>query len=143
MTTHISSHTITHETAARAVAATLQIARESGITAVAAVVDPGLNPVSFGRADGAPPHSAETSRRKACTSASTRRPTGWMGPGLDIGLALGTGTLLTNVLGGVPIVFDGVHVGGLGVAGGTPAQDADIARHVLAMIGADPAAELS
>jgi glc operon protein GlcG len=66
-----------------------------------------------------------------------------MGPGLDIGLALGTGTLLTNVLGGVPIVFDGVHVGGLGVAGGTPAQDADIARHVLAMIGADPAAELS
>jgi uncharacterized protein GlcG (DUF336 family) len=46
--------------------------------------------------------------------------------------------MLTNIRGGVPIVFGGTLVGGLGVAGGTPDQDIEIATAVLAAIGADP-----
>ncbi|WP_442916234.1 heme-binding protein, partial [Leucobacter sp. M11] len=40
---------------------------------VAAVVDPATGLVAFGRADGAPPHSELTSRRKAITAASMRQ----------------------------------------------------------------------
>src|SRR5699024_12289609 len=43
----------------------------------------------------------------------------------------GTGTLLTRIPGGVPLTFDDVVVGGLGVAGGPPAQDAEVAAAVL------------
>ena len=49
----------------------------------------------------------------------------------------GTGGLLTGIKGGVPLFFDGVFVGGLGIAGGTPDQDAVIAAATLASLGAD------
>jgi glc operon protein GlcG len=45
--------------------------------------------------------------------------------------------LLTSIKGGVPLVFGGVHIGGVGVAGGRPEQDAQIASEILAAIGAD------
>jgi uncharacterized protein GlcG (DUF336 family) len=53
-------------------------------------------------------------------------------------LPAGSGNLLTNITGGLPLRFDGRFVGGFGVAGGTPDQDAEIARAVLAAIGTDP-----
>jgi uncharacterized protein GlcG (DUF336 family) len=95
--------------------------------------------VAFGRADGATPHSVETSRRKANTAASTRRAMGWMSDSFGVQLPLGTAGTLTNILGGSPLQFERVHVGGIGVAGGTPDQDAAIAAATLKAIGADPA----
>ena len=50
-----------------------------------------------------------------------------MGPELDPAIALATAGRLTNILGGVPLSSEGVHVGAIGIAGGTPAQDAEIA----------------
>ena len=38
-----------------------------------------------------------------------------------------TAGALTNIPGGEPLIVDGEVIGGLGVAGGTPAQDAEIA----------------
>ena len=137
MTLYVNTPTISYETAARAVAIAIDKAAVAGVRAIVTVADPALGIVAFGRADGATAHSAETSTRKAKTSASTRRPTGWMTGDLAVSLPLGTGGLLTNVKGGVPIAFAGVHVGGLGVAGGTPDQDALIALAVLAELGAD------
>jgi uncharacterized protein GlcG (DUF336 family) len=101
------------------------------------VVDPSMTMVAFGKADGATPHSVETSRRKANTAASTRRATGWMSDTFGVQLPLATGGALTNILGGSPLQFGGVHTGGLGVAGGTPDQDAAITAATLAAIGAD------
>lgn len=46
------------------------------------------------------------------------------------------GRLLTSIPGGVPLVFDGFTVGGLGVAGGVPADDAEVAAAVLRALGA-------
>jgi uncharacterized protein GlcG (DUF336 family) len=60
-----------------------------------------------------------------------------MNESFAIALPLGTGGALTNILGGSPLQFDGVHIGGIGVAGGTPDQDATIAAATLASIGAD------
>jgi len=135
---YMSSPAINYATAARAVAIGIAAGEEAGVRAVVSVVDPAMALVAFGRSDGATPHSVETSRRKANTAASTRRPTGWMEGDFAIALPLGTGGLLTNILGGVPLRFGETHVGGLGIAGGTPAQDAEIAALVLERLGADP-----
>lgn len=137
MTDVISYPSISYAAAARLVDAAMSEAAAAGVRAVVSVVDPALALVAYGRADGATPHSVETSRRKANTSASTRRPSGWMQGTFALELPLATATLLTNIEGGVPVAFDGVVVGGLGVAGGTPAQDAAIARAALITAGAD------
>lgn len=137
MTDYISTPTITHETAQRAVMQVMEAAAVSGVRAVATIVDPSLVLVAVGKGDGAPPHSLETSRRKAITAASTRKPSGVLPPQLTVALEHGSGGLLTGIHGGFPIVFEGVHVGGLGVAGGTPAQDAEIALAALTALGAE------
>ncbi|MDR7114098.1 glc operon protein GlcG [Microbacterium trichothecenolyticum] len=137
MTTHHSVSTVAYDTAAQIVAAGIRLAELAGVRAVVTVADPAMALVAFGRADGATPHSAETSRRKAITAASTRRPTAAMAPELIVALEHGSGGLLTSIKGGVPLFFDGVHVGGVGVAGGHPDVDAQIAADLLQEIGAD------
>jgi uncharacterized protein GlcG (DUF336 family) len=137
MSTYIHVPTITHATAAQAVALTIEEGERVGVRACATVVDPALGLVAYGRADGMTPHSVETSRRKAGTAASTRRPSALMNPDLAQKLEHGSGGLLTSIAGGVPIVFDGVLVGGLGVAGGKPDEDAQIAAAVLERLGAE------
>ena len=131
MTAYINVATIAYETAAEAVRLTLSIGAERGLNLCATVVDPGLNMVAFGRADGMTAHSVETSKRKANTAASTRKPSADMPGELAPAMENGTGTLLTRIPGGLPLVFDDVVVGGLGVAGGPPAQDAEVAAAVL------------
>ena len=107
-----------------------------GVPVSACVVDTSMSLVAFARSDGATPHSADTSRAKANTAASTRRPTGGMGEDLALPLAVATGGRLTNIRGGSPIRFDDTHAGGLGIAGGTPLQDAEVAEAALARVGA-------
>ena len=137
MVHYLETPTISVDTALELVRLGIAKGAEAGVEAVVTVVDPSLLMVAFGKADGATPHSIETSRRKALSSASTRRPTGWMEGDFPTQAALGTGTLLTNILGGVPVSFAGKHVGGLGIAGGTPDQDAALAAVVIEEIGAD------
>lgn len=133
-----TSVSITVDTALEIVRSAIATGHERGVRVVVTVVDPALGLVAFGRADGATPHSVETSRRKAVTAASTRKATGWMEGDFATQAPLGTGLLLTNIGGGIPLAFGGDVVGGLGIAGGTPAQDAEIARAVVEAAGADP-----
>ena len=137
MSAYTTVNVVTYETAARAVALTLEEGEKLGLNLCATVVDPSLGLVAYGRADGMTPHSVETSKRKAQTAASTRKPSAAILPELATKLELGSGGILTSIAGGVPLSFDGVHVGGLGVAGGKPAEDAQVAQAVLAQLGAD------
>jgi glc operon protein GlcG len=139
VSSYIQTPTITFEAARNAVEVAIAEGAKVGVRAVVTVVDPAMTMVAFGKADGATPHSVETSRRKANTAASTRRATGWMSESFALQLPLGTNGALTNILGGYPLRFDGLHVGGIGVAGGTPDQDAAIAEATLAAIGATDA----
>src|ERR1700733_11281684 len=66
----------------------------------ACVVDTSMSLVAFARSDGATPHSADTSRAKANTAASIRRPTGGMGEDLALPPAAGTGGPLAESPGG-------------------------------------------
>lgn len=140
MKQHIDTSAVSHELALHIVAVAIEKGREAGIAVAVAVADPAMALVAYARADGTTPHSAETSRRKAQTSASTRRATGWMQGEFAVALPLGTDNLLTNIKGGFPLSFNGVFLGGFGVAGGTPDADAELARAVLTEIGADPVA---
>ena len=137
MANYITTTTITHEAALEVIRVAIAEGAKLGVAVVVTVVDPGLSMVAFCKADGATPHSVETSRRKANTAASTRKKTGWMSDTFAIQLPPGTGGILTNILGGFPLEFDGKHVGGVGIAGGTPDQDATIGISTLAAIGAD------
>lgn len=133
--------TVSHELALHIIAIALEEGEKVGVRVAVTVVDTALAPVAYLRADGVTPHSVETSRRKAQTAASTRRATGWMQGELATALPAGSGNLLTNIKGGVPLRFDTRHIGGLGIAGGTPDQDDLIAHAVLKAIDADPVDE--
>jgi glc operon protein GlcG len=109
-------------------------ARELAVSV--AIVDPSMDLIVFAKADGATPHSVDSSRRKANTAASTRRATGWMGEDLAVLLPLATDLRLTNITGGAPLVVDGVVVGAVGIAGGTPDQDAQVAAATAAHVAA-------
>ena len=143
MSTHIDTVSVSHETALDALRASIEAGAAIGVAVSVTVVDPALGLVAYARADRTPPHSVETSRRKANTAASTRRPSGWMQGDFAVALPLGTGNLLTNIRGGAPILFEGILVGGLGIAGGTPDQDQHIVAAALAAIGADEVAPLT
>lgn len=128
---------ITAESALKIVEAAIVAGQNLGIPVSVAVCGPELNLVAFARADGATPHSAETSRRKAQTAASTGKSTGWMGAELAISLPLGTGNLLTNIPGGLPVRVEGALIGGLGVAGGSVEQDVVVATEALRILNGD------
>jgi uncharacterized protein GlcG (DUF336 family) len=133
----IETPAVSHELALQIVAVAIEEGAKAGLPVAVAVADPAMALIAYARADGTTPHSAETSRRKAQTSASTRRPSGWMPEPLAAMLPAGSGNLLTNIKGGVPLRIGGTFVGAFGVAGGTPDQDAEIAHAVLAAVGAD------
>jgi len=128
---YVETATVSFDFAHQIVREAIDEAARQGVKAVVTVSDPSLLLVAFGKADGATPHSVETSRRKAFTAASTRKATGWMDASFAVEASIATNSILTNIRGGVPITIDGVHVGGMGVAGGTPQQDAEIAAAVV------------
>ncbi|BAY40679.1 glcg protein [Nostoc sp. NIES-2111] len=128
---------ITVDTALTAVKAGLKESQNLGVGVSIAVYNSLLTLVAFVHGDGATPHSIETSKRKAQTSASIRRPTGTFSDNLAVALPLASGNLLTNLGGGLPIRFGGVHVGAIGVGGATTEQDIAIAKAALNAIGAD------
>lgn len=123
---------VTLETALAVVRWAIAEAEARDVRASVAIVDPSMNLIAFAKADDATPHSVYSSRRKANAAASTRRPTGWMGDDLALPIALATELKLTNIKGGSPLSWGGTLGGAIGVAGGTPDQDAQIAAAAAA-----------
>ncbi|CDO29432.1 GlcG/HbpS family heme-binding protein [Mycolicibacterium porcinum] len=109
-------------------------AQNEGMQAVFAILDKGANLVAFSRMDGAWLASNELAIAKARTSVMFRAPTQSLSAPLQIGVPqlhfdhIHTPGLLL-VGGGVPLLDDaGDLIGGLGVSGGTPEQDAALAH---------------
>lgn len=94
------------------------------------------------RGDGAGPHTPDSSRKKAYTSASLRRPTGEFAELIVKNPSVqGLRDMNDDILilgGGLPIYIQGEVVGGIGV-GGAPGGHLDeaCARAGLLAIGAD------
>lgn len=118
-----------------ALEAALAKAEEIGSPSSIAVVDDGRELLAFARMDDALLASAAISQAKAYTSRSlnsdTRDVTDLVQPGAPLfGLHtahLAAGRALVTFGGGVLISVDGRPAGAIGVAGGTPDQDHQIA----------------
>lgn len=111
---------------------------EAGLNAVFAILDTGTNLVAFSRMDGAWLASNELSIAKARASVMFQMPSEALNAPLQLGQPAAHfdhihagGLLLMG--GGLPLFdTDGALMGALGVSGGTPEQDAALARAAAA-----------
>ncbi|MFV0678532.1 GlcG/HbpS family heme-binding protein [Variovorax sp. tm] len=125
---------ISIDVAHRIVAQGRQAATAAGVKAVFAILDRGANLVTFSRMDDAWLASNELALAKARASVMFRMPSESLNAPLQVGAPsahfdhIHAGGLLL-MGGGLPL-FDeaGTLIGALGVSGGTPEQDAALAR---------------
>lgn len=128
---------LTHEGALKALAAAVVKATEMRVPQNISIVDDCGVLLAFVRMDGAKFISVETSRVKAVTAASSKRPTSGLETETAMNLAIASHGVMTNLKGGLPIIIDGHCVGGIGVGSGTGDEDVTVARAALAALGAD------
>lgn len=115
--------------AARAIIGTVQgVARELSVAMTCAVVDSGDQLVAFERMDGADLVGITLARDKAFTALANRMSTSDLAPIVQPGAEFygyesvaGGRTIV--FAGGLPLEWDGVLVGAVGVSGGDAAQD--------------------
>jgi len=136
----VSQPIIDAPAALRAVQAAVEHTQSLGVCVNIAIVDRGGLLVAFARMAGAALHSMDIATDKAYTAASFGLPTGkWSevlaadSPGVRQGLP--QRPRFVGFGGGVPIVEDGERIGGIGVSGGSEAQDEEIAMAGLRVLG--------
>lgn len=127
----------------KAVNAALESCKKDGYRVSASVVDRAGVLRAMGRADGAGSHTVDSSRKKAYTAASMRRPTTELAELINKISTLQALRDINNEIlivgGGLPIEIGGEVVGGIGV-GGAPGAHLDdaCAQDGLDAIGAAP-----
>jgi len=89
------------------------------------------------RMNGSKYLSRKSARAKARTAASIGVPTVNVPEAVRPAIAAATEGNMTGLPGGLPIIFDGTLVGGIGVGSGSGDQDIAVAKAGLAAIGAD------
>jgi uncharacterized protein GlcG (DUF336 family) len=119
--------TLSHKTVRDMIEHTILKADELGIAVNIAVVDDGGNLAGFIRMDRAALMAGEIAQNKAYTAVGFGIPTSAWYPRMKDKPSLANGIVHTPRMvilgGGLPIYIDGELVGGIGVSGGTEAQD--------------------
>lgn len=136
------SRTVPHLTSAaalKAVQAALEAASTRGVAVVVAAVDAGGHLLATVRADGAFASSVSIAQDKAFTAAIFGVSTDQLKAGLQHDQVLLNGIAAREHIvlfgGGMPVVENGVVIGGLGVSGGSEDDDRAVAAAGLAAIG--------
>lgn len=114
---------LTHEAALFILNAAAAAATDLGVPVCISVVDEGCNLLAFVRMDGSRVLSVESATRKAETAAATGLATGAIHPDTALLLVGATSGRMTNLFGGLPLLVDGIVVGGIGAGSGTGQQD--------------------
>ncbi|ABR82213.1 MULTISPECIES: GlcG/HbpS family heme-binding protein [Pseudomonas aeruginosa group] len=132
MPTHLSL-----QQAERCIAAAIAEARRQGQAVCVAVVDAHANLLAFARMDDSVPGAIDLAQRKARSAALFRLPSGELGrlagPGQPLWSIEQSNGGLACFAGGMPIAgAPGACLGGLGVSGGSAAQDQSIAEAAVA-----------
>jgi len=127
----------------KAVHAALESCKKDGYRVSVSVVDRAGVLRAMGRGDGAGPHTVDSSRKKAYTAASIRRPTTELADLINKMPTLQALRDMNNEIlilgGGLPIEIAGEVVGGIGVGGAPGAHlDDHCAQEGLDAIGAAP-----
>jgi uncharacterized protein GlcG (DUF336 family) len=123
---------VTWDAAQRLVGRGVELGRERELSMTIAVLDGGRELKAFGRADGAMLVTIQFAIGKAYTACSMNRTTDllaertWSGGDLH-GLETAHSPALVPIGGGAPLRSDGQLVGAVGVSGGTPIQDHELA----------------
>ena len=135
-----SNTVITLEEAQKIISAAEYKAQQMGQPMNIAVMDAGRNLVAFHRMDGAWVASIDIAIDKAFTSAGrglTTRKIGEMAqPGQPLfGINTTNGGRIVIFAGGIPLMRDGELVGAIGVSGGTPDEDHEVAEAGVAAFG--------
>ncbi|AHE54459.1 GlcG/HbpS family heme-binding protein [Sphingomonas sanxanigenens] len=110
-------------------------AQEIGIAATIAIVDDGGYPFRLERCDGAGAMTPAVATAKARTAALMRAPSGVLTSRLKDEPELLRLTDYLPMPGGLPVRWDGMCIGGIGVSGGNAEQDVAIAEAGIAAIG--------
>ena len=112
----------------KAVQAALEACKKDGYRVTVSVVDRAGLLRTMGRADGAGPHTIDSSHKKAYTAASLRRPTTELAELINkVSTLQALRDMNEHILmlgGGLPIEIGGDVVGGIGV-GGAPGAHLD------------------
>ncbi|PIQ95309.1 MAG: hypothetical protein COV67_15650 [Nitrospinae bacterium CG11_big_fil_rev_8_21_14_0_20_56_8] len=137
----VHEKSVSLEMASQAAMAAVEKCRADGYKVSAAVVDRGGNLKSLLRADGAGPHTTDSSFKKAYTANSMGRPTqDFAELAVKVPAISGLRDMNDKILilgGGLPIKFDGELAGGIGVGGAPGSQfDEACAKEGLKKIGA-------
>lgn len=111
-------------------------ANEIGVPMCIAVTDDAGHLVAFERMDGGKVTSSTIAIDKAFTAAAAKKATHEYGtasqPGAPAyGINSAIGGRLMIVGGGLPVIWQGQVVGGVGVSSGTPAQDQAVAQAAI------------
>ena len=128
---------ITLEQARMVAAAARAEAVKNGWCMVVAIMDPGGHLVLLERMDNAQFGSVQVAQDKALSAVAFRRPTKAFH---DMVAAGGEGVRMLvmsgamPIDGGLPILVDGAVIGGIGLSGGTSAQDVLVAQAGLAAL---------
>lgn len=89
------------------------------------------------RMTGAKFLSCKSAMSKALTAASIRAPSSNIPEAVRPAIGAATGGNVTGLGGGLPIIKDGICVGGIGVGSGSAEQDVEVAIAALNAVGAD------
>lgn len=127
---------LTHAGALAVLQAAADVADAMGVAQCIAVVDEGCNLLAFLRMDGARVLSIDSATRKAMTAAATGQASERLPQDKAGALAAATDGRMTNLKGGLPLLFEGQVVGGVGVGSGTGEQDLVIAQAAVAAFDA-------
>ena len=126
---------LTWTEAQQLVARGIELGRERDLSMTVAVLDNGRELKAFGRADGAMLVTIQLAIGKAYTACSMNRTTDtlaqrtWSGGDLH-GLEVAHSPALVTIGGGAPLRSAGRLVGAVGVSGGTPVQDHELAVEI-------------
>lgn len=127
---------LTYAGASRMLAAAVAEAQRMSVPVVIVVMDPAGQIIAYARMDGAADLAAGPALAKARVAAERRHPSGALPAAYEIGVAFATGGAYTNLAGGLQVIVEGEHVGGIAASGGSSEQDLAIVRAGLAAIGA-------
>ena len=135
MADFIPTHRLTHEASLKMIRAGVAKADQIGVKVSLAVVDRSCQLVAFLTMDGARFFSGRTTIKKAITSASQSKPTGYAPEKDVLSMQIRMDGDFTNVPGGFPIVVEGEVIGGVAAGGAKIEEDVVVARAALEALG--------
>lgn len=126
---------LTHTAVMTMLAAAIAQADTAGQPQCIVIVDASGELLGQIRMTGAKFLSMKSAHTKARTAASIKAPSDAIPEHVGLAIAAATGGDVTRLGGGLPIVYKGAVLGGIGVGSGTPEQDKDVAQAALSAIG--------